>query len=324
MGIPRRLLPPTAMLLAFEAAARTGNFTQAAQELNYTQSAISRQIRALEERLGTELFIRDRQRVLLTRAGMSYARSIAGALRSIAEASLSIQANPRSMSLRLAMLPTFGSRWLIPKIHMFLAQHPDVSLNFSARPVPFDFDSEPFDCAIHFGALNWAGSESVMLMGETVVPVAGRRLMDRHQFNQPEDLLQAPLLVLSSRVGSWVRWFEHNGVCYSQEEGLLFDQFDALVAAAKAGLGIALVPRFLFEDEINSGVLIPVIDQDAPSEHSYHLVWPQDRRDNPTMHLFRDWIQQQTRDFAEQCPSFSVLKKAQAINISGPEPLPIA
>jgi len=298
MGIPRRLLPPTAMLLAFEAAARTGNFTQAAQELNYTQSAISRQIRSLEERLGTELFVRGRQRVILTRTGVSYARSISDALRHISEASLSVQANPHALSLRLAMLPSFGSRWLIPKIHMFLAQHPDVSLNFSARAVPFDFESEPFDCAIHYGPLTWTGTESVRLMGESVVPVAGAKLLSRYRFERPEDLLKAPLLVLSSRVGSWQRWFERNGVAYEQEEGLMFDQFDALVAAAEVGLGIALVPRFLFAAEIDSGALVPAIDSDTPSEHAYHLVWPQDRRDNSTMKLFRDWLCHQSRLFA--------------------------
>ncbi|NYT39101.1 LysR family transcriptional regulator, partial [Allopusillimonas soli] len=117
MTIPRRFLPPTAMLVAFEAAARTGNFTQSAAELNYTQRAISRQVRALEDRLGTILFVRDRQRVVLTNAGVSYAREIREALRHIGAASLAVKVNPHVMSLNLAVPPTFAARWLMPRIH---------------------------------------------------------------------------------------------------------------------------------------------------------------------------------------------------------------
>lgn len=293
MAVTRRLLPPTAMLVAFEAAARTGSFTQAALELNYTQSAISRQIRSLEERLNTELFVRDRQRVILTKAGMSYARNIREALKHIGAASLALKAGPDAMSLSLASLPTFGARWLIPRLHLFFAEHPYVNLSFSARAVPFDFDSEPFDCAVHYGPLTWAATESTRLMGETVVPVAAPSLMDRQPLRNPHDIRKAPLLVLSSRVGSWERWFEAHGVEYEHEVGLLFDQFDALAAAAKVGLGVALLPRFLIVDEIAQGTLVPLAQEDTPSEHSYHLVWPQNKRNNPTMTLFRDWLLRQ-------------------------------
>lgn len=294
MAFTRRLIPPTAMLVAFEAAARTGSFTQAASELNYTQSAISRQIRALEDRLSTELFVRDRQRVILTKAGMSYARNIREALKHIGAASLALKAGPDAMSLSLASLPTFGARWLVPRLHLFLAENPTVNLSFSARAVPFDFGSEPFDCAIHYGPLTWAATESSRLMGETVVPVAAPSFMARYQLRNAIDIRKAPLLVLSSRVGSWERWFEAHGVDYEHEVGMLFDQFDALAAAAKAGLGIALLPRFLIADEIAQGALVPLADNDTPSEHSYHLVWPQDRRNNPALKLFRDWLLRQT------------------------------
>lgn len=301
MVVPRRLLPPTAMLVAFEAAARTGNFTQAASELNYTQSAISRQIRSLEERLGIELFVRDRQRVILTKAGMSYARNIGEALKHIGAASLALKSGPDSMSLSLASLPTFGARWLIPRLHLFIAEYPNIQLNFSARPVPFDFNSEPFDCAIHYGPTTWTGTESMQLMGESVVPVAAPSLLAHYRLGGVADILNAPLLVLSSRVGSWERWFSMHGVCYDHEIGLLFDQFDAMSAAAKAGLGVALLPRFLISDEIASGALVPIVDHDTPSEYSYHLVWPQNRRDNPAMQLFRDWLKNQAMQQAAPC-----------------------
>lgn len=290
MAIPRRFLPPTAMLAAFEASARTGSFTQAGVELNLTQSAISRQIRALEERLGADLFVRERQAVKLTEAGLSYAREIREALKHIGDASMAIRASPRATSLNLAILPTFGARWLIPRLHSFFSENPDVIINFSTRTTPFEFEAEPFDSAIHYGHPAWMEAESVHLMDETVVPLASPAFADAHHFASPEDLLTAPLLILRSRPDAWERWFLANGVYYDAVNGPLFDQFDAMAAAAKAGLGLALLPAFLFQEDISRAELVPLSEKATPTDGSYHLVWPQNRRDNPTMIRFRDWL----------------------------------
>ena len=293
MAIPRRFLPPTTMLAAFEAAARTGNFSLAAEELNFCQSAISRQVRALEERLGTELFVRDRQRVTLTNAGISYARDIREALRHIGAASQAIKSNPHTITLNLAILPSFGARWLIPRLGSFFSAHPEVSINFSTCTTPFDLDAESFDGALHFGAPASANAESIPLMGETLVPVAGQRFAQTNRFSSPKDLLNAPLLILKSRSDAWERWFIANSVDYRPLTGLLFDQFDAMASAARASLGVALLPRFLYTEEIVRGELIPLIKNDTPSEHAYHFAWPQSRRDNPALKHFREWIKEQ-------------------------------
>jgi len=290
MAIPRRFLPPTAMLAAFESAARTGSFTQAGVELNLTQSAISRQIRALEERLGADLFVRERQNVRLTVAGLSYAREIREALKHIGDASMAIRASPRATSLNLAVLPSFAARWLIPRLPSFFSAHPDVTINFSTRTTPFEFETEPFDAAIHFGDPAWSGAESIPLMGEVGIALAGPSFLASHAFSSPEDLLSAPLLILRSRPDAWERWFLANGVYYDSVNGPLFDQFDTMAAAAKAGLGVALLPTFLFQEEVASGQLVPIFDKATPSDSSYHLIWPHSRRDNPTMILFREWL----------------------------------
>ncbi len=290
MAIPRRFLPPTAMLAAFESAARTGSFTQAGIELNLTQSAISRQVRALEERLGADLFVRERQNVKLTEAGLSYAREIREALKHIGDASMAIRASPKATSLNLAVLPSFAARWLIPRLPTFFAQHPDVIINFSTRTKPFEFEAEPFDAAIHFGHPAWMGAESLPLMGEAVAPLASQSFLNNHSVNAPEDLLSAPLLILRTRPDAWERWFLANGVFYDSVNGPLFDQFDAMASAARAGLGVALLPTFLFQDEVTRGELIPLFDKATPSDNSYHLVWPHNRRDNPTMIQFREWL----------------------------------
>jgi LysR family transcriptional regulator, glycine cleavage system transcriptional activator len=290
MVIPRRFLPPTAMLAAFEAAARTGSFTHAGVELNLTQSAISRQVRALEERLGADLFVRERQAVKLTEAGLSYAREIREALKHIGDASMAIRASPKATSLNLAILPSFGSRWLIPRLHTFFSQNPDVIINFSTRTTPFEFDAEPFDAAIHYGNPAWMDAESIPLMDESVVPLASPIFATSHNIVSPEDLLSAPLFVLRSRPDAWERWFLANGVYYDSVNGPLFDQFDAMAAAAKAGLGIALLPAFLFQEEVSRGELVALSEKATPTDGAYHLVWPQNRRDNPTMIRFRDWL----------------------------------
>jgi LysR family glycine cleavage system transcriptional activator len=301
MAIPRRFLPPTAMLAAFEAAARTGAFTQAAAELNLTQSAVSRQIRALEERLGADLFVRDRQKVVLTGAGHSYARQIREALRHIGNASMAIKANPTLMTLNLALLPAFGARWLMPRIQTFFAAHPNVTINFSTRIAPFDLHAESFDAAIHFGQPAWSETGSIPLMGETLVPVASGTFADEYSFANPEDLLSAPLLILTTRSDAWERWFLANGVPYDAITGALFDQFDLMACAARAGLGIALLPGFLFAEDIQRGDLVPVLDNVTASEDRYHFVWPQSGCDNPAMILFREWIAAESSLEPEVC-----------------------
>src|SRR6478609_3312214 len=134
----RRFLPSTALLSAFEAVSRTGSVTAAAKELDLTQSAVSRQIKTLEEQLGVELFIRERQTVRLTLAGDGYAREIREALRRISSASLNLRANPYGGTLNLAILPTFGTRWLAPRLGRFLSQNPGVTINLVTRLSPFD------------------------------------------------------------------------------------------------------------------------------------------------------------------------------------------
>ncbi|MFQ5623846.1 MAG: LysR family transcriptional regulator, partial [Paracoccaceae bacterium] len=187
MLAPRRFLPPTHFLASFVAAARTGSFTRAARELSLTQGAVSRHIRALEDRLGVSLFVRDRQRVRLTDAGANYAREVREALDGIARASLALQANPEGGSLNLAILPTFGTRWLAPRLPRFLSLHTGVSVNLTTRLRPFDFNTDRQDAAIHFGKADWPGTGSVHLMDERVVPVASPEFLSRHPVGRAED-----------------------------------------------------------------------------------------------------------------------------------------
>ncbi|WP_157221137.1 LysR family transcriptional regulator [Flavisphingomonas formosensis] len=301
MSLPRRFLPPTPLLSAFEAAARHQSFTAAARELALTQSAVSRQIRALEEILGSELFHRERQTVRLTTAGAAYAREIRDALTRIAGATLSFRANPSGGSLHLAILPTFGTRWLAPRLPDFLAAHPGITINLTTRLVPFDFGFDSVDAAIHFGLPEWPGAELELLMGETVVPACSPALRDRHRFAAPADLLSAPLLHLVSRPDAWERWFATNDIDPGEVHGMLLDQFALAAQAASAGLGVALLPEFLIDAELARGELVRAIHMPMQSAESYYLAWPQTHDRHPPLELFRAWIVQEARRFSAGC-----------------------
>lgn len=291
--LPRRFLPPMAVLAAFESAARLQSFTAAADELHLTQSAVSRQIRSLEELLGAELFVRQRQTVRLTVAGQAYAAEVRRALQAIAAATLGFRANPQGGTLNLAILPTFGTRWLAPRLPKFLAAHPGITINLTTRLAPFDFKVDPLDAAIHYGTPEWPGAKLDFLMQETVVPACSPALKARHRLSAPEHLLRAPLVHLVSRPDAWERWLRTAGVVFADVHGMLVDQFAVATQAAMAGMGVALLPAFLVEDELARGDLVAAVDGPLQSTDSYYLAWPAEREDYPPLQAFRGWIQQE-------------------------------
>ncbi|MCV3767948.1 LysR family transcriptional regulator [Rhizobium sp. TRM95796] len=294
MQSPRRFLPALHYLSAFEAAARTGSVTAAARELSLTQGAVSRQIKALEEQLGVELFHREKQTIRLTAGGEAYARDIRDALKLISTASLNLRANPFGGTLNLAVLPTFGARWLAPRLPRFIDANPGVSFNLVTRLSYFDFRLDPVDAAIHFGGPEWQGGEMAMLRGETVLPVCSPDLKSRYDFSDAAAVREAPLLHLTTRPDAWERWLRHHGAADDSVRGMLFDQFSTIAEAAMAGMGVALLPEFLIETELASGRLVKAIDLPMASEGAYYLVWPSERASYPPLQAFREWLLAET------------------------------
>ncbi|WP_112662261.1 LysR family transcriptional regulator [Microvirga flavescens] len=293
----RGFLPGIGNLLAFEATARHGSVSRAAAELNLTQSAVSRQIQHLEESLGVSLFSRSRQRVVLTDIGRMYAASIRTTLAELSDATHQAMALSGTQGvLNLAVLPTFGTRWLIPRIPEFFALHPGVTVNFGARLVPFDFETEHFDAAIHFGQPHWSGAICERLRDEKVVPVCSPAYREREAIASPGDLTRATLLQQSTRPTAWAEWFARCGVEEGNPlRGPRFEQFGMVVQAAVAGLGAALVPHFLVSDELSSGRLEILFQQSLTSEGAYYLVYPEAKAQEPLVRSFRDWILAKTR-----------------------------
>lgn len=295
MKLSRRLVPDVTTLQAFECAARHGSFTQAAAELNLTQSAVSRQIKDLENQLGVLLFERVRQRVILSDAGQKFLPEVRRLLNQTEELMVRAMASARADStLSIASLPTFGSRWLVPRLPDFLKRHPDTVLNIASRSAPFDFDEQNFDLAIHYGQPVWARATCSYLCSEIIVPAASPSLLANHPIETPEDLVAGPLLHLATRPKLWAKWFEANDMDgRGAYRGNRFDQFSMVIEAATAGLGFALLPRYLIEQEIAAGTLRIVLDRPMQTENSYYLAVPEGKLENPISLAFREWITEQ-------------------------------
>lgn len=303
MRYQRRLLPSISMLMAYDAAARAGSFTAAAQELNVTQGAISRQIGALENQLGIELFERDHKPLQLTNVGRVYAQNVHTALQLIRNASLAAMTKPQTGVLNLAILPTFGTRWLMPRFPSFLEKNPDITVNFVTRLSPFDFASENLHVALHYGLPDWPGTESTFLMGELCVPVCSPALLDEHEVRDIADISRLPLLHLATRPDAWASWLRDNDLPVSTEGGMLFEQFSTIAQAAVAGLGAGLLPEFLIARELETGELTVIVDQPLKSDHGYYLISPTELGDYEPAVAFREWILAEIKSFQAESDS---------------------
>lgn len=292
MIAPRRFLPSTSSLLAFEAAARLGTATAAAIELSLTQSAISRQLKTLEEQLGVALMKREGRLLRLTPAGQAYALKARDILGQLATASIEARANPSGGTLNLSILPAFGMHWLAPRLSDFANAHPEVTINLSTRLSPFDFRANRFDAAIHFGREDWANARHMKLMSETVVPVCAPDLFAQ-PVTDPNAILDHPLLHLETRPRGWARWLSACGIDKNLPNGMMFDQFSTMAQAAIHGMGIALLPTFVADPYLKNGQLVRASTRTSESIGSYYLVWPDERDNVASLQAFRTWLSTQ-------------------------------
>lgn len=285
-----RFFPSIAFLRALEAFERVESVTRVAKEMSLTQSAVSRQLLALEEQMEVTLFIREKRRLTLTAAGKVYAKEIREALLKISTASLRLKANPLGGGLDLAILPTFGMRWLSPRLSDFASRNPEITVNLGTRMIPFDFHRENFDAAIHFGTDDWPDAEHMEIMTETVIPVGSPELLGKLNIITTEDLLSAPLLHLETRPNGWEQWAALRGVKSGALTGMLFDQFATMTQAAIHGLGLALLPEFLIQKELQEKRLSIALEGATKSIGKYYLVWPKDKSDYMPVIAFRQWL----------------------------------
>lgn len=294
MTTARTLIPDLGKLQAFESAARHGSITLAGKELNLTQSTVSRQIKELELQLGLLLFERVRQRVVLSSAGQKFLPDARKLLEQSETAMLRAMATSKASLLSLATLPTFGSRWLVPRLPGFLARHPGVALNVASRSAPFDLEEQGFDAAIHYGQPVWANATCRYVCQEVIVPVASPAFLSGLAVEEPCQLAAGPLLHLATRPKAWASWFQSAGVeTASAYQGHRFDQFTMLIEAAVAGLGLALLPRYLIEKELKDQSLEIAMDCPLETENAYYFVVPLHMKADSLTNLLFEWILEQ-------------------------------
>ena len=296
MATPRRLLPSISLLAAFEAVCRTGSTLAAARDLDLTQGAVSRLIQNLEIQLGVTLFLRDRRRLVPTDHALAYARDVVKALDLISRGSMRVRSNTGGGTLSLAILPTFGTRWLAPRLPRFLALHPGITINLGTRVKPFDFEEEGFDAAIHFGADTWSQAGAAKLFDEQLIATCAPGFLAAHPLSQPNDLIGQPLLQLETRPGAWASWFAHHGVGGPVPQGMLFDQFAPMIQATIHGLGVALLPEFLAKPELADGRLVAAWGEPVQGDGSYFLVWPSVGAWYPPLQAFKEWLLAEAAD----------------------------
>lgn len=286
---PRRYLPSIPSLLALEAVDRLGSASAAAQELALTHSAVSRQIKVLEGQTGVRLVYREHGRLCLTPAAHQYCRRIRTVLQDLSQSTLSLRVNPSGGNLNLAILPAFGMHWLAPKLKSFAQAHPEITVNLSTRLAPFDFDKDPMDAALHYGVRDWHGVDYLSLSNEQVLPVCSPDFLS-NCFEQAGDLKTVALLHLETRPNAWKSWFEDHDVPTDDLSGMRFDQFSTMAQAAVHSMGIALLPDYLAQNEIERGRLVSAFGEPTPASGQYFLVWPKAEPIKHQVQTFVSWL----------------------------------
>jgi LysR family glycine cleavage system transcriptional activator len=290
-----RRLPSLNALLAFEAAARHRSFTRAGRELHVTQSAVSHQVRALEEELGLPLFERLPRALRLTPAGARVFAASREALDRLARGLRRLPGRGRR-SLTVSVLPSFAAAWLLPRLPRFRAAHPTVDLHLHTSQDLADLHAGEADVAIRYGRARHRGLRSDRLLAEEVFPVCAPRLAGR--LGSPEDLRSQVLLhdEVRGAHGGWAQWLDAAGARgVDPRRGVRFGDARLLVQAAGAGQGVALARSLLVEAELESGRLVRPFPLAIPSRYHYALVMPAAVARRPEVRAFREFVLAEAR-----------------------------
>ena len=294
-------LPPLDTLRAFEAAARHLSFTRAGEELHVTQSAISKQVIALEAALGLPLFERKTRALALTAAGERLQRATESAFADLrsAVAHLLSAGEP---TVNLATSPAFAAFWLIPRLADFRRRNPGIDIRISVDMRVVDLERGGFDAAIRSMADKQAPETALRLIGETVLPICSPALLDQHPLDRPADLAGHVLLSYQDPQNrrprqSWPMWLEMAGVANLRPAGTVnFNLYETAIRAAVEGQGVALATLGLVADLLKSGALIAPLPQRVAKDLAYYLILGQRAGDNPAVIPFRAWLADQVAD----------------------------
>lgn len=296
-----RSLPPLDLLRGFECAARHLSFTRAAAELFLTQSAVSRQIQALEEFVGVPLFERRHKSLTLTADGQAYYRAVAASLEQVRAATRKLREARRGHVLTVTTTISFASAWLVPRLQRFRRENPGIDVRITATHEVVDLERDGIDLAVRDLAVANAPPGAIHLVGEHMAAMcspayAKEARAQKRPLNRPEDLRHHVLISLHDPSGrwpwlSWAQWFEANGVQdFTPAATLSFDQYDQVITAAVHGQGVALGRMSITQVHREDKRLTPLFGRRQCLERGYYLVFARGAEDRPEVKRFRDWI----------------------------------
>ena len=285
-------LPSLNGLRAFEAAARHLSFTNAAAELNVTQTAISHQIRRLEEELGIRLFIRQNRALALTAEAKEYLPGIRAAFNDLRLATDRLKRKDNDHVLTVSTLASLAAKWLLPRLSAFQEAHPGIDVRITTSMGLVDFRSGDVDAAIRYGRGQWPGVRADWLMADHLFPVCSPALLSgARPLRCPEDLAHHVLLH-SINEDDWRLWLTAAGLPtdISKQHGVTFDLILMVVQAAIDGIGVAIGRTSYVQDDIAKGRLVVPFNITLPADAGFYLVSPAGKTDSPNLAAFRQWL----------------------------------
>jgi LysR family transcriptional regulator, glycine cleavage system transcriptional activator len=284
-------LPSLTALRMFEATARHASFTKAAAELHVTQAAVSHQLRALEEQLGIKLFQRSTRRLSLTPAGQRLLPAVSDAFETLSRAVADIGRGEHLLSVTTT--PSFGARWLAPRLGRFATSNPDIDLSVRHSTTVLDLAREGLDFAIRWGKGQWPGVVSELIGPSAITLVAAPAYAKRLELKQPSDVVHAMLLHEETRE-DWIEWLLVAGLDRAiAQRGIVFDDENALIQACLDGQGVALMARSLAEGDLKAGRLVSPFDLTFAEGYGYYLVYEAETLKRPKCAAFRAFIRQE-------------------------------
>jgi LysR family glycine cleavage system transcriptional activator len=287
------LLPSLNGLRAFEAAARLTSFTLAAAELNVTQTAISHQIRRLEDQLGRKLFIRQNRALTLTREAQDYLPAVRAAFEDLRRATARLQRTDHDDRLTVSTTASLATKWLISRVAAFQDANPGLEVRITTSTHLVDFRREEVDVAVRYGRGNWPGLRAHWLMAERLFPVCSPALLNRaNPLLEPADLAHHTLLHTTVSRDDWRLWLTAADLPHAiaARRGLTFDFGFMAIQAAVDGLGVAMGGAHLVEADIAAGRLVAPFDTELPQDAGYYVVTPAATAEVSKIALFRDWL----------------------------------
>jgi len=291
-----RLIPPLNPLRAFESAARCGSISKAAEELHVTATAISRQVRILEEYLGVQLFVRKPSSLELSPAGRSYSVSLSRAFGEIARATGNLKSSSKEFRLSVRSYTTFMVKWLLPRLPTFQLENPDVHIRISTGFEPVDFENSDVDIWIRYGRGRWPGMRCQPVFYDRLRPFSAvLPKSDMAMLRTPESLFNQVLLRHSRRQDDWDDWFAHQGLVPPLNVHMLeFDDLALIFEAAASGLGIGITQEQYLLQDVRAGRFFWPFDAVLERSTGYFAVQPEAGRMKPEVKLFLDWLESES------------------------------